>query len=1325
MSMEAQLKAIKHVYSTVYHGEEECMKNATLLPINNAIVYPNNKILYKKSDNTIDFIDISNVDKSIFFDKGSNQDSVYGNVIERYNSAKNRLTFNPDEYQCEMVDSGNKFLLNLINDKLPTIIAISDIYPTYFDLGLSSNDSNQQCLDYSHRKVDDLIHSGDIQINSSTVSSLLHCISGKFKNGMKYVTIISGYNNTPLYRYIERRPIVTIIDHEKKIIYVVSVPLDEFTIGKSTICIPIGITCLDDQDSTNQKLLIEIFSNTKSCDSYLPTLSQLAKHTIIESINTISSDIPIEESTDERKEIIIPHSSIVVNPTASNILPISNISMDKHSVLIYSGVDEIDYFTKKIKPDILIRSMNTHIVFKKDDDKYVLHSDYHNIGSNEELNIGQQHFPNLLPMEGGAILFASKTVPKLNSDQHKIENIRENIFQNTIPIFLIGKMDDLCRKVSTKLKINGIYFCIVDYPDNDIMLDDTKRNQFLENTCMNGVTAYAGPLSLVIIAIMNPNTNNFQYFYVDGIQYENFIDSIPLFGTDITDIVENKLLNYIENNTFENSIVDINQEQVLFNKKLISFTNFKNQMIEMTLDEIIDNKYKILDVMSQCQRIYDSVIMDKYSNELVLLLEQKINQIISEYKKSFMNNLELNMNNKQKLSNETSKIKGLIKILKRNTQELVDKIGLSISKRKQSSIKFNLAQLKKKETIKQNVQRVLNMSYQDFTDLLEKLCDESGVLWLNLDYNNLIQMLKAVKDNEIGKYLTEPILPLINCRNGDFNIDSFTISILLEQSACERMDPIRPQKVDEIVTSLPVSSTYDGLRTSSWFFPLIDKYKNLQIPYDLNWITEANNSDIAAFRIISRGTISNASVLRDLQLNIQPQDKNITWFLIYITLAAIDELVRKRKNDIDINNFNDTFCINIRCLLCNLLTYSASGNVPCSFVWQLFTYNTRPDLPKDNFEWGMYVQIIKYVEYTAWDLTILKKNIRALLCKTLNKIILKATETLRENKLKSKKIDQKEYLYKLHKIYYPYYEKMVRYCKHIRDTNEPIEQDKINEILHVLSEFNNRRYCVGSIHQLSIHLKRNFRNKKFVDKLLNCILYKWDNYDKKYKLKLSEFIKQAFFNSPSEQEKELDINLIQNQLNDFKLKLIEERSNVLSMIDKEIKPITNYDEIQKLFTLIETIIENNKKNLSVDELKEISASLDDIYKNENKYWQPFNPFPQFIKENKIEIYFNKTDEVKEEDEVEDSQDIVLYKSIFKEHYFGIIEQITKDLKLNSVIERTTFNSTDEFIILAKFAGFGQTFEEISGTVKSILHSLLINWEKSADVAEAIALERFI
>ncbi|CAF1597670.1 unnamed protein product [Didymodactylos carnosus] len=89
--MEKQLKTKTHVYSTVYRGEEKCLEEAILLPINNAIMYPNNKILYEKSDNNIDFIDISNIDKQIFFDKGSNQDTVYDNVIKKYNLAKNHL----------------------------------------------------------------------------------------------------------------------------------------------------------------------------------------------------------------------------------------------------------------------------------------------------------------------------------------------------------------------------------------------------------------------------------------------------------------------------------------------------------------------------------------------------------------------------------------------------------------------------------------------------------------------------------------------------------------------------------------------------------------------------------------------------------------------------------------------------------------------------------------------------------------------------------------------------------------------------------------------------------------------------------------------------------------------------------------------------------------------------------------------------------------------------------------------------------------------------------------------------------------------------------
>ncbi|CAF4524150.1 unnamed protein product, partial [Didymodactylos carnosus] len=142
--------------------------------------------------------------------------------------------------------------------------------------------------------------------------------------------------------------------------------------------------CLNNQNNEKQKLLFEIFSNTKSCDSSLPTLSTLAKNTIIESFNTISSEESVEEeqTNEETKEIIIDsYKSTLLNhveceqsdkeeyKTSS-----SSVTMGKHSVLIYS--------------------------------------EYQNIYSNEELDIGQHHFPNLIPVKGVAILFASKTVPK-------------------------------------------------------------------------------------------------------------------------------------------------------------------------------------------------------------------------------------------------------------------------------------------------------------------------------------------------------------------------------------------------------------------------------------------------------------------------------------------------------------------------------------------------------------------------------------------------------------------------------------------------------------------------------------------------------------------------------------------------------------------------------------------------------------------------------------------------------------------------------------------------------------------------------------------------
>ena len=93
-------------------------------------------------------------------------------------------------------------------------------------------------------------------------------------------------------------------------------------------------------------------------------------------------------------------------------------------------------------------------------------------------------------------------------------------------------------------------------------------------------------------------------------------------------------------------------------------------------------------------------------------------------------------------------------------------------------------------------------------------------------------------------------------------------------------------------------------------------------------------------------------------------------------------------------------------------------------------------------------------------------------------------------------------------------------------------------------------------------------------------------------------------------------------------------------------------------------------------------------------------------------------------QAEDNEDIILYKDMFKEHYCGVLEQIALDscyLRLDGLLQQIPLNSIDEFLTLAKFAGFGQTYNEILRMTKIIIHSLLINCKKSADEGERLAL----
>ncbi|KAI2509360.1 hypothetical protein MHU86_4993 [Fragilaria crotonensis] len=397
----------------------------------------------------------------------------------------------------------------------------------------------------------------------------------------------------------------------------------------------------------------------------------------------------------------------------------------------------------------------------------------------------------------------------------------------------------------------------------------------------------------VITASPVPTTTT-RYVFLDGVRQPGFLDVVPDFAAEVTEAVERNLINWLHKERHnKNVIVDTSLGMVAMGQEHVSFDEFKRRVARMSLDKVLANETHICDVITQAQRLFDDSALKQHADELILLLTETktVRVYIGEVLAKSHVGLD-EVASKKLMAN----LKGKVRLIRKAMGNLAQKLGLVVSKKKQSSMKFNLAQLQKKLLIRSNVNHAKNMTLEDFEELMDKTCGQTGMLWLNLDTNVLHRLLKAVGASTFTKLLLQPLQPLIEYRNGDFNMDAFSIGLLFGQTAEQCLDPVQPKIKDSVVTSLPVSSmSYQGLRTSSWFFPLLDEFKELKDPFGVRWVDKkANESDIASLRILARGTLTNAAAVRDLAIHLKPSDSQIAWLLVYLSMGAIQELIVRK-----------------------------------------------------------------------------------------------------------------------------------------------------------------------------------------------------------------------------------------------------------------------------------------------------------------------------------------------------------------------------------------------------------------------------------------------
>ncbi|KAI2509366.1 hypothetical protein MHU86_4999 [Fragilaria crotonensis] len=249
----------------------------------------------------------------------------------------------------------------------------------------------------------------------------------------------------------------------------------------------------------------------------------------------------------------------------------------------------------------------------------------------------------------------------------------------------------------------------------------------------------------------------------------------------------------------------------------------------------------------------------------------------------------------------------------------------------------------------------------------------------------------------------------------------------------------------------------------------------------------------------------------------------------------------------------------------------------------------------------------------------------------------------------------------------------------------------------------------GSIFMLMTHAKDDLINHTYVDELIIAILHKWDNYDCKLKVAIYDF-------AVALDVENADTSAVTERIVAFRRALNKVRTAALRAVNKSKdaqEPIVNRATIlAALLKALQHTPATKKKPTAVQIEKAIFAG-------EGKYakcWQPFDPFPQYRPSEEQKHLPNKAG-TKSYASAAD----ILGEANFQCTIKALLMAPGADDLLEVLAKANNFNSTQDYLSLASFAGFGRSSAEIAESTSLLLNELLKRWSVSGDEAEQQAI----
>lgn len=504
------------------------------------------------------------------------------------------------------------------------------------------------------------------------------------------------------------------------------------------------------------------------------------------------------------------------------------------------------------------------------------------------------------------------------------------------------------QKNSTLYRGNCLF--IIEHVTERQNIKENDIKEIIDNVNINGITAMAGPCSIVLVNIGD------KYYFYRGLNWPGFIIDAEYLD-DVTEKMS--LLNQMK--LIKENSKSYHWPFFVKNNDVVNYIYYgEGKKVSVDNLNIRDVPIEDLnDVICQLQQIMTTEQLRETQKKLLVIMRERENSIyedreLPEAWKAF------NIAELKKLKEKHNKTFG----------KLVNSIENMISQKRSSSKKLDLAKIERRMNISSNVEEA---NRKGIIELIEENTDDTVVVLINKKL--VLKFLKFIKEE--GKEMTDWIMErqqqsLMEPNEIWTSTDSLTAGTMLDFS--KKMIKKMPfkaicltniwgnKKHTHDVMMLPIAKLHEEDMTNISDLSNLDIYKISEEPF-------SSQIRIALRKIISE------------EIETNPSSPEVADVHMYLYLSALESIKKSFPNGID----SDSHWIEIvRLLFITIFSSSSSGIYGKNTLSKVFYL---PRLPIEiNFDdiqlplggdsqiilpgpkkWWIFFKLLQHWTYTGWD----------------------------------------------------------------------------------------------------------------------------------------------------------------------------------------------------------------------------------------------------------------------------------------------------------------------------------------------------------------------